>query len=124
MLKNTNTSGWVFSCKSIFSEYLFLGAPLEGCFCSFYFLNGSLDHLVKDSGENGFYYQSQELVGNILDIVKEKKIFPITIGIPFENPRNLYLARMHFIILELIVQWWDLDKNFEHFLDVWKALGI
>ena len=108
-----------------FFQNTFPRSPSGGCFCGLYFLNGSLDHLVKDSEGNVFYYQSQELVADILDIVKKKKKkIPITTGIPFENPRNLYLARMHFIILELIVQWWDLDKNFEHFLDVWKALGI
>ena len=110
--------------NTIFSELPFLGAPLEGCFRSLYFLNGSLDNLVKDSGENGFYYQSQELEANILDIVKEKKLFPFTIGIALKNPRKIYLPRMDFIILELIVQWIDLDKNYEHFLDVWKALEM
>ena len=41
-----------------------------------------------------------------------------------KNPRKIYLPRMDFIILELIVQWRDLDKNYEHFLDVWKALEM
>ena len=60
----------------------------------------------------------------LIDIVKEKKIFPFTIWITLKNPRKVYLPRMDFVILELIVQWRDLDKNYEHFLDVWKALKM
>ena len=43
---------------------------------SFHFLSSSLDSLVKNVGKDDFKYLSQEFDSNVLDLVKQKGIFP------------------------------------------------
>ena len=45
-------------------------------FDSFQFLRFSLDSLVKNLDKNDFKYLSQEFDNNILDLVKQKGLYP------------------------------------------------
>ena len=40
------------------------------------FLSSSLDSLVKNLNENDFKYLSQEFGSNVLDLVKQKGLYP------------------------------------------------
>ena len=45
-------------------------------FDSFQFLRFSLDSLVKNLDKNDFKYLSQEFDNNVLDLVKQKGLYP------------------------------------------------
>ena len=40
------------------------------------FMNSSLDSLVKNLSDNDFKYLSQEFSGNLLELVKQKGVYP------------------------------------------------
>ena len=43
---------------------------------SMQFMNSSLDALVKNLTDNDFKFLSQELSGNLLELVKQKRVYP------------------------------------------------
>ena len=64
---------------------------------SLHFLNGSLDNLAKNLGENNFYHLSHKFIANVLDLSRVG-FFPITIGKALENLKNFYLPKLNFIV--------------------------
>ena len=62
------------------------------------FLNNSRDNLVKNLGEIDFYHLSQEVNAIILDLIKKKAFFPITIVITLKNLKKAYLVNVSFIM--------------------------
>ena len=48
---------------------------------SVFFINNSLDSLVKNLGKNYFHHLRQEFNPNVLNLLKKKFFFPMTIGI-------------------------------------------
>ena len=53
---------------------------------SFQFLSSSLDSLVKNLSKDDFkYFKSQEFHNNILDLVKQRGLYPYDYTIDFEN---------------------------------------
>ena len=52
---------------------------------SFQFLSSSLDSLVKNLDKDIFKYFSQELDNNVLDLVKQKRLYPYEYMSDFEK---------------------------------------
>ena len=52
---------------------------------SMQFMNSSLDVLVKNISDNNFKYISQEFSGNLLELVKQKGVYPYEYTESFEK---------------------------------------
>ena len=89
---------------------------------SAYFLNNSLENLVKNLGKNELYHLSQNFNANVLDLFKKIEIIPFGYWVNFEKIKEglsitdkLYnLLNNHEIS----------DENFEHVLKVWEAFKM
>ena len=55
---------------------------------SFKFLSSSLDSLVKNLKKNDLKYQSQEFDNNLLDLVKQKRLYPFEYMSDFEKSKE------------------------------------
>ena len=67
-------------------------------------MNNSLDSLLENPWENNFYHLSQKINANVLDLFRNKNLFPLTTGTPLDNSKKDYVAKMKFKIQRLIVQ--------------------
>ena len=65
---------------------------------SFQFLSSKLDSLVKNFGEHDSKYMSQEFDSKVLDLVKQKRLYPYEYMILQSLKRNCKLEK-HFIVL-------------------------
>ena len=63
-----------------FSSY-----PTIKTFWHFEFLSSSLDIFAKNFGKDGFRYLSQPLIDKVLDLVRQKGIYPYECISDFEN---------------------------------------
>ena len=84
------------------------------------FLSSSLDSLVKNLNENDFKYLSQEFGSNVLDLVKQKGLYPNEYRVIFKSLRKVYQAKKSFIVHWLIEK--SVTKNMNMFLMFGKKL--
>ena len=81
-----------------------------------YFLNNSLDNLVKKLGGNDFYHLSQEFDANVLVLLKKKGIFSYDYWDSFESFKeglpNKHKFHNKLNIFEIN------DKNYKHVLNI------
>ena len=65
------------------------------------FLNDSLDNSVEDLKKNDYHHVSQKFNANELDLVKQKAFFLMIKWLGLKNSKEIYLAKIIFIIHEL-----------------------
>ena len=94
------------------------------------FLSHSLEILVKNLGENDFYHLSQEFNANVLDSITKKEFFLMITEKFLKNLRQVFLAKIKFIvywlIVQLVIKIISLFLTFEIFLKwkLWKIIMI
>ena len=66
---------------------------------SIHFLDNSFDDLVANLDENYFYHLSQKFNANVLDLLKKKWFFPISIFFPFIRGESHISFRTHCVII-------------------------
>ena len=62
-----------------------------------FFLNNSLDNLVKNLGEND-YHVIRGFNADVSGLVKKESFFPIATEIALKNLKKVYLRKTNFII--------------------------
>ena len=63
-------------------------------------MNSSLDALVKNLTDNDFKYLSQEFSGDLLELVKQKGVYPYECMDSFEKfSEDNYLIRINFLVV-------------------------
>ena len=65
---------------------------------SFQFISPSWDSLVKTLNKDNFKYLSQEFDNNVLDLVKRKYFFLMSIWLIFKSLKNNYSPKKSFIV--------------------------
>ena len=85
-------------------------------FDSFQFLRFPLDSLVKNLDKNDFKYLSQEFDNNILDLVKQKGLYPQELMSEFEKFKRELPSKENFC--SLLTGKTISDKKHEHVLKV------
>ena len=64
------------------------------------FMNSSLNALVKDLSDNDFKYLSQEFSGDLLELVKQKDVYPYEYMNSFKNFLKInYLIGVNLLVL-------------------------
>ena len=87
------------------------------------FLNSSLNSLVKNLVKDNFKYLSQEFDNNVLDLVKQKGLYPYDkFMTDFEKFKEQLPSKEKFYssLTGKIIS----DKKYEHVLKVWSKLEI
>ena len=65
---------------------------------NFQFLSSSLDSLVENLGKYDFKYLSLEFDNNVLDLVKQKRIYPYEYMSDFQKYKEQLLAKKSLIV--------------------------
>ena len=86
------------------------------------FPSSSLDSLVKKLNKNDFKYLSQEFGNNVLDLVKQKRLFPNEYMSDFQKFREGLPSKEKFY--SSLTDKKISDKEYEHVLNVWKKFEM
>ena len=86
------------------------------------FPSSSLDSLVKKLNKNDFKYLSQEFSNNVLDLVKQKRLFPNEYMSDFQKFREGLPSKEKFY--SSLIDKKISDKEYEHVLNVWKKFEM
>ena len=86
------------------------------------FPSSSLDSLVKKLNKNDFKYLSQEFGNNVLDLVKQKRLFPNEYMSDFQKFREGLPSKEKFY--SSLIDKKISDKEYEHVLNVWKKFEM
>ena len=89
---------------------------------SFRFLSSSLDSLVKSLSKNDFKYLIQDFDNNVLDLIKQKWLYPNEYMRDFKKFKEEFPSKQKFYSFltgEKIT-----DKEYEHVFNVWNKFEI
>ena len=85
---------------------------------SFQFLSSSLDSLVKNLGKDDFKYSSQEFDNNVLDLVKQKGLYPNEYMTDFKKFKEQLPSKEKFY--SSLTGKKISNKEYNHALKVWN----
>ena len=89
---------------------------------SMHFMNSGLDELAIKLPGNGFNYFSQELSGQLLELVKQKGVYPFELMNSFKGFFDDKLP--HCVIYSSLKDKCVSEKNYLHAVNVWNAFKI